>query len=211
MRGQKNLSKKLSRDVAAQGKSCMQKIVGTGRHNHTRQLASSIAEITATVESNSPPGVNADINDEEENSHSSVEGERLVAVGDNEELVFIFGDDKEEESLNVDNNKKTHSVTENGIDIPTCGPKSIKSNSQAGNIIKGQETTSSVVQIFEDEGQHCGREPIIADDLIPHTERDIDIEVKREEFEHEIESGTRLKRFTLEEARFSRKEFANMV
>ena len=38
--------KQLSRDVAAQGKSCMEKIVGTEREEHTKQMANIVSEVT---------------------------------------------------------------------------------------------------------------------------------------------------------------------
>ena len=116
--------KRLSRDVAAKGKSCMQKIVGEERDLHTNQLASTLGEVS-TADDNELhwPPCNEDGIDNEETIFRS---NSLVVGDDEEEASLVVGDDKEDVSVIVSNKNEVANCTLHGktdVNISMCSVK----------------------------------------------------------------------------------------
>ena len=206
--------KRLSRDVAAQGKSCMQKIVGAERDKHTKHLASSLGETTVAGDKELPssPCRNSRIENEVASYGNKSRGQESVVPDDDMEEVSVCLRDNEEvisvtHQQKTDNNKSTC-----GMELKRFNSQVVNSSPVTGNV-DTEDTiiatitpiTSIVHEVSEDEGdtatvlQHSS---VIPDGDIHRVERNIDVEVKKEEAEKEIARGTRLKRFTPDEDLF---------
>ena len=98
--------KKLSREVAAQGRSCMEKIVGTGREEHTKEIASIVNSNNA--ESPTAP---------------------TISTGDVEEIMSIIESTSlsaKEEDIEID--------CEGDILEGSCQATSVESSTQPGKV-----------------------------------------------------------------------------
>ena len=193
--------KRLSREVAAQGKSCMEKIVGTQRDAHTKQLASIMCE-TSTDEENTQVPCNPSSIDIDKSVHgqdTSTEQPRpdILLIPTAEEENCTSRDKIEAVASNSDSQLKT-------IDCQVQRTFPAATSMETPGIPRISQTSiaTTIREVSRDEGMHTGNCTITTSKEVQHKEREMDVEVKREEVENELTRGTRLKRFTLEEDSF---------
>lgn len=109
--------KKLSRDVALQGKSCMVKLLGTDRDNHTKEMATTIAEVPL---------------------HSDAPAENALA--DAVESIEI--DDNNDNSDNNDMEEVKHSDDLMDLTVAACNDNCILTVTTTANTIPMERTTT---------------------------------------------------------------------
>ena len=166
--------KKLSRDVAVQGKSCMEKITGNQRDEHTKEMASLITddsspEIVLLAEDGVPL---ADDADDAESVAAPVvtsdEVQEVLSVLNLETLDTKEGEEEEEESKSVADSGGAASIS---TDVSNPGPSTSRHSTRS-------------------------KRPALSE--LPHPS-DMSVEVKKEWAEDEVDRGLVQKRFSLEE------------
>ena len=194
--------KKLSRDVAAQGKSCMVKMVGQERDNHTKHLASALAEKSPVH------GVTPEVPLDDQLSLSASETEEAFTQEINESnppIAIDNEDDKIEDSDVISSPmfppKEFHIAGIEGSSVETL----LSSNNVVTTTSINNITSTNVVSCRPSvsSNKNINRQcslTVTSDSCF--TDKDIDVEVKREEADNEVAMGPRLKRFTLEEDAF---------
>ena len=201
--------KRLSREVAVEGKACMQKMVGTHGQEHSRQLAASLRETFTQVDGGECST---------STTTSQVATSQTLRLSSDDELVC--------EEI-VDDEKVVRS--EGTVDVvDQLAPEmEVLSKQTAGHISESELSTEgrkessptpacsgSVADAIDVEGTDVPVSTISLTsacdvrnkDQTPQIPPD-DLEVKKEELEKELTRGTRLLRFTIEEDSFLRQGF----
>ena len=187
--------KRLSRDVATQGKSCMEKIVGTQRDNHTKNLASTLCEMNDdevddgnievyNIESGEASEVEQSVPDRAIGHNCMSENGRDTNISNGSTQMEAVG------SAVVDTSPPTKNLeVEVAVALPPDRPCARKPEVVETNDMQSIACTSN----------QC---PPVSDNAMQRKGRVLDVDVKKEEVENELARGTRLKRFTLEEDSF---------
>ena len=178
--------KRLSREVATRGKSCMEKIVGTERDNHTKQLASTLCETSTDEDNEQSPSSSSCGPKDIDKSNSRVEASIEKSGSD---ILLIPGDDGEEENCTpCDKSEVSVWTSIETQEIP---------------IVTQTSLASPFLEVVLDKDIiHISSCTTTTNDEVQRKRSDMGVEVKREEVESELARGTRLKRFTLEEDSF---------
>ena len=165
--------KKLSREVAVEGRACMQKIVGKGRDTHTTGLASSLSEDKSITEGRSggsgefTPYVTDQKVGEQDSTCSLVSQEDVV--------------------------KNMDTVTGKGNDL------SVDDRTQKVTVVEIQDVNITTNKALSKDERVDIPEDCYFADLSP---LNIDVEVKREVAEENVREGASLKRFTPDEDKY---------
>ena len=179
--------KKLSRDVATQGKACMQKLLGSEGDGHSKQLASTISRLNTRVHSDN----DIDVSDVTTRTVPPV----LVDV-------VAIESDIDNTQLHINSKAPTNSgsapMTENAVSRQNPQSTADQEKRYDSRALHDVDTTANVSVNDPVRGDTQYLSP---DDTERISERCTDVEVKKEEAAEEVR-GTRLKRFSLEEDSF---------
>ena len=163
--------KQLSRDVAAQGKTCMEKIVGKEREEHTKQMADIVSELTTPASPAMEDGAEDEIEPNDNNT-------TVINVEDVEEVMSIMNatslSPKEEtEILDCDEQNSNSSSIASGTtdDVITCG----------GTVITITDAKTDSVRTLPVSMSTSSTTPETA-----IQNEDIDVEVKKELVKNEV-------------------------
>jgi hypothetical protein len=181
--------KKLSRDVAVQGKTCMKKITGNQRDEHTKEMASMVSddsspEVVQMAEDDVPLEDDGDVAD---NGTAP-----MVTSDDVEEVLSVLSltgldtkeeEDEEEEEANLVIESKTE-LTSVSIDCRT--------ESRVDSVSTG------VSKPGPSSSRHSTRTRRKAQSDMPQCS-DLSVEIKKEFAEDEVDRGLVQKRFSPEE------------
>ena len=161
--------KRLSRDVATEGRACIIKMVGSEGIEHTKTLAASMAITVPPSVSDEPPSITIDDSEQHTSANESAADviDVTPAPDPNDELQCPI------EVLRPDESK----IEDDILEISTAETDATEVEIENGPIA----STSSAAR---------GGCALITSN---------DIEVKKEDLENEIARGTRMKRFTFEE------------
>ena len=205
----RSYQKHLSRQVAIEGRACMQKIVGEDREEHTRNLASSI-HIDASTPLSDQPSCSYSVKDTTIQLHD---------VHENSEHTFEIVSDSDKEAVPIINTRCENDLVQPSnaiINTDTLNeheeaPKTMYISSGVEDKENNKSPTSSppVIEIPE-QVDHCNDVivPQLKDSSSNSTNVEQDttvttnleeLEVKKEELETGFGDGSRLKRFSVEE------------
>ena len=179
--------KKLSRDVATQGKACMQKIVGSEGDGHSKQLASTISRLNTRVQSDGDLDV------------SDVTTQTVLPV-----VVDVVAIESDIDNTQSHTNIRAPTDRSSGAttEIPVTRQKRQaavdQENSYQSSALHYVDSTANV---SVNEHVRCDTQNLSPDDIAGVMERCVDVEVKKEEAAEAVR-GTGLKRFSLEEDTF---------
>ena len=212
----RSYQKQLSREVAMEGRTCMQKMVGSSGNQHTKDLAASVRNsICPTPSSNSCEQLPSTftLTEQTENlNNESVTNFRETATGFPEmEQICEKSIQKSVDLVTVDSVNTAESLaltetTENDVNLSSqVTLKTVESPLKTMSDTDGDDVTHSLhiaLRSFDIEPETKSTPstatrtnlPICADD----------IEVKKEELEKELNQGTRFIRYTPEEDSFLR-------
>ena len=176
--------KKLSRDVATQGKSCMQKLLGSEGDIHSKQLASTISRLNTRAQSDSDLGV-SDVNT------------RTVlpsVVPDKSDI----DNTKLHTNINIPTDRSNAPTTEITVLRQIAHTAVNQEQRYESRALHDVDITANA---GTNERVPCDTQYFSPDYSVRVIERDDDIEVKKEDIT-EAARGTGLKRFSLEEDSF---------
>ena len=140
--------KKLSRDVAEQGRSCMEKIAGGGRDEHTKEMADVIAEVT----SNSKDAHAVEPDKSETDVELSVS---TISPPDVEEIMSIMGEASLEAKAEVcDTEMASVEHIDNSREAPLIHPID---DAKAEEIRHSSSMTLEVKKELVEEDIHSGQ------------------------------------------------------
>lgn len=190
--------KRLSREVATQGKSCMEKIVGTQRDNHTKELASTLCEVSGDDDSESSPSpcnylpINVDKSESEQEASSEKSGPDVLVIPiEDAESPSCSSWDKSESVSHCNRQlEQLDSVTVSTSDTAT---------SSETKVVTRSSLSTPVPEVIHDDNISIGSCIAPADKDVHGNTTDIGVDVKREEVQNDLANGIRLKRFTPEE------------
>ena len=176
--------KKLSRDVATQGKSCMQKLVGSEGDNHSKQLASTISQLKTRVQCDSDPDA----------SDSTTVTVFPTTAADKSNI----NNTKLYTHINAPSARSSAPTPEITVSRAISQTAVTQENRYESNALYDVNITSNV---NTDDRVRCDTQNLSQDDIVHVMEECLDLEVKKEDAAEAVR-GTGLKRFSLEEDSF---------
>ena len=212
----RSYQKFLSRQVALQGRACMQKIVGTEREQHTKRLASAINCVAESIDTPGPSGLTTKVTTCTKSATETLNIDVVeeVVVDEVEEMVVDEVADENTIGTRMCTTKALDSSSEKStpIEIPDvldANESFVNASETRQDIVASNRRSSLLLSVNESDvptqtkrgNDIClpsSTSENVGENVVTTTNLE-ELEIKKEELENELGAGTRLRRFSLEE------------